>query len=87
MWGHTQEVYSTREKDIFEKYKYVVLEPWTTTGSELFSHLTCLHTCIFILLSILSLVETISLKILVETPILACEMFTSGFRLRFENIA
>ena len=35
----------------------------TATGSELFSSLVCLHTTIFILLSIFSIGETISLKI------------------------
>ena len=35
----------------------------TATGSELFSSLTCRHTTIFILFSIFSIGETISLKI------------------------
>ena len=43
-------------------------EPRTATGSVLFSHLTCLQTTPFILLSFFSLVETISLKIW-ETPL------------------
>ena len=38
-------------------------KPRMTTRSEQFSYLSCLHTTIFILLSIFSLVETISLKI------------------------
>ena len=40
-----------------------IFEPRTATGSVLFSYLTSLHDTIFILLSIFSLVETISLKI------------------------
>ena len=40
-----------------------VFEPRTATGSVLFSFLTCLDTTTFILLSVFSLVETISLKI------------------------
>ena len=35
----------------------------TATGSVLFSYLTCLHTTIFLLSSLFSLVETFSLKI------------------------
>ena len=38
-------------------------EPRTATGSGLFSSSNCLHTAVFILLSIVSLVETKSLKI------------------------
>lgn len=37
--------------------------PRKATGSELFSDLTCLHSTSFILLSSLSVVETINLKI------------------------
>ena len=40
-----------------------VFEPRTTTGSGMFSYLTCLHTATFILLTIFSLAETVSLKI------------------------
>ena len=40
-----------------------VFEPRTATGNEPFFYLTCLHTITFILLSILSLVQMISLKI------------------------
>ena len=40
-----------------------VFEARTSTGSELLSYLTCLHTTSFIILNIVSLVKTISLKI------------------------
>ena len=40
-----------------------VFERGTATGSDLFSYLTCLHTNIFILLSIFSIGEKVSLKI------------------------
>ena len=57
-----------------------------TTGSELFSYLTCFHTTKFILISIFSLVETIRLKNLAGTIVLVCEMFTSGFRTWLKNV-
>ena len=38
-------------------------EPRTDTGSVQFSYFTCLHTTIFIFLSLFALVETITLKI------------------------
>ena len=40
-----------------------VFETRTATGSKLFSLLTCLHTTTFILLSIVSPLEMISLKV------------------------
>ena len=45
-----------------------VFETRTATGSELFSLLTCLHTTTFTLLSIVYLLEMISIKIC-ETPL------------------
>ena len=53
--------------------------PWKPPGSELLSSVTCFHTTTFKLLSIFLLVEMIPLEIW-ETTVLACEMFTSGFR-------
>ena len=45
-----------------DKHNKDVCKPWTETGSDLFFFLTCLHTATFILLSIFSLLETISLE-------------------------
>ena len=62
-------------------------KPSTTTRSEQFSYLSCLHTNKFILLSIFSLVQMISLKIW-ETPVSwHCRMWTSSFHLWLKNVA
>ena len=45
-----------------------IFETRTTTGSELFSLLTCVHTTTFTLLSIVSLLQKISIKIW-KTPL------------------
>ena len=49
----------------------------TATESELFCYLTCYHTTTFVLLSIFSLVETISLQIWGGPSVLAREVVTS----------
>lgn len=51
-----------------------------STGSELFSYLTCLRATTFLMFSVLSIVKTIILEIW-ETTVLPHEMFSSGFRL------
>ena len=61
------------------------MEQGTTTGSEQYSYLTCLHTSKFMLLRVFSLIETICLKISAETNNLACEMFSSEVRLWFKK--
>ena len=59
-----------------------------STGSELFSYLTCLRATTFLMFSVLSIVETIILEIW-ETTVLPREMFSSGFRLwlKLKNVA
>ena len=58
-------------KNIRELKACNVFEPRTATGSVLFFYLTCLYTTKFILSSLSSLVETISLKIW-ERPLSCC---------------
>ena len=53
----------SRTRSIRELKGGDVFELRTATGCELFSNLTCLHTTIFALLSMFSLVDEISLKI------------------------
>ena len=55
-----------------------VFEARTSTGSELLSYLTCLHTTSFIILNIVSLVKTISLKIWERPLAWHANLFTSG---------
>ena len=57
-----------------------------STGSKLFSYLTCLRATTFLIFSILSLVETVILEIW-ETTVLPRGMFKSGFRLWLKNVA
>ena len=59
-------------------------ETWVATRSDLFSLLTCLHRTTFTLLSIFSPLEMITIKIW-NTPLLGCEMFSSGCRLCRKN--
>ena len=62
-----------------------VFETRTASGSVLFSLLTCFCTTTFILLSIFSLLEMISIKSWGDTTVLAREMFFSGCRQRLKN--
>ena len=55
-----------------------VFEARTSTRSELLSYLTCLHTTSFIILNIVSLVKTISLKIWERPLAWHANLFASG---------
>ena len=54
-----------------------IFERWTATGSKTSSLFICLYTTTFVLISVITVIETICLKILTRTTAQECKKSTS----------